>query len=136
MKRALVLIDWNWLHETGQLSESDPLLHRVREAAPRMGMGEEALAKALERAGITNPVGPGLNWRKDRDLEGKCAVCVHARVTVQRSEQEVRGAAKRLARWPDSARARKNLDARQGELARAQAQEEWHASEEHTERAA
>lgn len=74
--RELVLADWNWLHETGELRATDPLAWRIREAAPRMGMTDEALGKALERAGVRNPVDPAVFKRRP----SMCDTCRKYRV--------------------------------------------------------
>jgi hypothetical protein len=53
--RHLVVLDWHWLHEVGELREDETLAERVRRAAPRIGVSETALFSALLSAGIRNP---------------------------------------------------------------------------------
>lgn len=45
-----VLAEWEWLHEAGELRSSDSRAQRIRQAAPRIGLSEEALDAALWRA--------------------------------------------------------------------------------------
>lgn len=134
LSATVVLEDWHWLHETGQLSEDQTLAERTRIAAPRIGMTVAALAKALERAGITRPVAPAMNWRKERVYD--CDRCMHLSVQVQRAKSEVYVAATRLARTPTSERCKRTLAERQEELAKAEAHDEWHQAEDHSEWAA
>lgn len=131
VRRELVLVDWYWLHETGQLDEDTPLAVRIREAAPRIGMTADALEQALRRAGIRNPVDPSLNWRKERATEDRCIRCVRDQVTVDGAETGVFKAARRLARQPDSTLAKRGLAEAQGELERQLKHQDEHWDLEH-----
>lgn len=130
VSREVVLEDWNWLHETGQLDPLDSLKHRVELAAPRMGMTVDSLQQALRRAGIRNPVGPGLQ-RAGRGEQ--CLECRKGQSALHRAEAEHTMVARRLAEHPHSARLRAGLAAAEAELVKVQLHRDWHLDAEHAE---
>lgn len=133
MTRDLVLTDWRWLHETGQLSETEPLAARVRVAAPRMGMTVDALAKALERAGVRNPVEPSLDMHH---RVSECRECNVRQRAVDLAERDLWHVARMLAKMPDSRKLRLRLENARDELARVKVRQEWHLDAEHPSAAA
>ena len=136
VKRELVLEDWNWLHETGQLDHADSLKHRTELAAPRMGMSVDALAQALRRAGIRNPAEPATVAPSAGRGEGRgelCQACRRYQGSLHRSAAELRMYASRLAEFPDSARLRANLERVQAERAQHEAVQAFHLDADHAE---
>lgn len=125
--RELVLVDWEWLHETGELSEADPLAQRVRAAAPRMGMSDDALERALQRAGIRKPVEPSLNPRK----RTMCDECRKYRARLGAERAEVRRLAYLLQRKRVRTDVVDQLEAAKAALAGTTAQRDMHMETEH-----
>lgn len=126
----LVLADWRWLHETGQLDEDDTLANRIRIAAPRIGMKVDALEQALRRAGIRRPVEPSVSGDMHH-RRGDCQGCKVRDRACEIAESHLHNAARKLARNPDSPRLRAALERAQGEVATAEAQYQWHHDTEH-----
>jgi hypothetical protein len=128
--RELVLADWQWLHETGQLDPLDSIKHRVKIAAPRMGMSPDALEQALRRAGIRNPVPPaGMPPRVGRGEQ--CLECRKYASSLHRGQAELAVFSRRLAEHPDSRRLRANVERMREELATTEATHQYHLESEH-----
>lgn len=124
--REVVLEDWSWLHETGELSRHDPLTVRVRQAAPRMGMSPAALERALARAGVRNPTPPATTTRRD---SYECDQCRHLARVLQVAQGDVAKLARRVAARPDSPRLRELLERAQSDLASTAACIDMHDTE-------
>lgn len=127
--RELVMADWNWLHETGELDPEMPLIQRVKLAAPRIGMSVDALDRALHRAGVRCPVEAGMSLRYNQPTS--CQTCRSRRVIVAHAKADLSAVAKRLALNPDSLHLRAILERAQDQLASAEAEQDWHLSVEH-----
>jgi len=128
----LVLTDWHWLHETGQLDPEDSQAHRVRLAAPRMGMSTAALGKALERAGITNPAPAPTLLPRTRPAE-QCQVCRNNTTDCTRAGDDLRRVARNLAADPDSSWWRERLEPAREALATIVAHRDAHLTYDHPE---
>lgn len=131
---AEAVSEWNWLHSVGELSELDSMAKRIRLAAPRIGMTVGALEKALQRAGIRNPVtNESTQHLRRPGLHSECLECRKVIHHVDNSAAEVRVAAARLAGDPDSMRRRRELDAARERLADHEAWRDLHLDLDHAE---
>ena len=82
----LLLLDWDWLHETETLTADMPLAWRCRIAAPRLGVSVSSLERALARAGITNPVQKLPDWHR----QGYCKQCAKLNAELAMCEASLR----------------------------------------------
>lgn len=125
--------------EEWQRADLDPTLSkaaRIRLMAPRLGMTEAALGKALERAGILEPQAAGLTHLRRPGTERECDQCRLSHVRTVRAEAEVRVCASRLADDPDSPSRQTALEAAHERLADAKAWQDMHHDMDHGEVAA
>lgn len=123
--RELVLEDWRWLHESGELNTGDSFTSRIAQAAPRIGMSVAALEKALARAGITAPKDDTLPSVR-RDKSGGCLQCRKLLTANTEAKGHARMLAGRLARDPDSLVLARALDQAREHLARVAAELDMH----------
>lgn len=131
--RAHVVAEWEWLHETGELSSTDSMRARIALAAPRINMTAPALEKALARAGIRNPVEPSFLPPRRPNLHADCGECRKFIHLTDQDDRDVRQIAKRLAADPDSLKLRALLGEAQESQATTKAYHDAHLDYDHDE---
>lgn len=121
----LVLEDWRWLHESGELNTGDSFTRRIAQAAPRIGMSVAALEKALTRAGITAPPREK-STKLARNESGGCLQCRKLLTATTEAKGHARMLAGRLSRDPDSSVLAGALDEAREHMARVAAELDMH----------